>query len=172
MILVCLQNSIRWYLISECTQEYKFRTARQIYWKYFIFIGEFFIGIDILFNTGWNFIQCAFDNVIYSVLLLFMMFWEIMINTSKRIQVLVNNACITTWDLLPKWKTIPLLHSEVKKQYMGSHGARKYSWNLCASKKSCFNKCNCKSGRHNSIRRKVSTVRPTSVHHKVHKICH
>ena len=45
-------------------------------------------------------------------------------NTSKRIQVLVNNACITTWDLLPEWKTTSLLQRQVKKQCKGSHGPK------------------------------------------------
>ena len=31
-------------------------------------------------------------------------------------------------------------------------------------------KRNCESGRHNRMRRKVSTLRPTSVHRKAHKI--
>ena len=127
--------------------------------------------INVPFDTGWNFVQYMFDNIIYNTLLLFTMFWDIMRNTSKRIQVLVNNACITTWDLLPKWNTMPLLQRQVKKQYKGSHGARKYSWNLRASKKSCFNKRNCKSGRHNRMQRKVSTLRPTSLYRKAHKIC-
>ena len=90
-------------------------------------------------------------------------------NTPKRIQVLVNNACITTWYLLPKWNTMPLLHRQVKKQHKGSHGAGKNY--LCASKKSCFNKHNCKSGRHTRMQRKISTHWPTSVHRKAHKIC-
>ena len=111
--------------------------------------------INILFDTGWNFIQCMFDNVIYSILLLFTIFWDIMRNTSKRMHVLVNNVCITTWDLLPKLNTTPLLHRRVKKQYKESHGVRKYSWNLCASKKLWFNESNCKSGRHNKMQRKL-----------------
>ena len=127
--------------------------------------------INIPFDTGWNFVQCGFDNVIYSTLLLFTMFWNIMRNTSKRIQVLVNNACITTWDLLPKWNTTPLLQRQVKKRCKGSHGAGKYSWNLCASKNSCLNERNFKSGRYNRMERKVSTLQPTSVHRKAHKIC-
>ena len=65
---------------------------------------------------------------------------------------------------------MPLLHRQVKKQYKGSHGARNYSWKLCASKKLCFNERNCKSGRHDRTRRKVLNLRPTSVHCKAHKI--
>ena len=41
---------------------------------------------------------------------------------------------------------------------------------LRASKQSCFNEHNCKSGRHNRMRREVSTLPPTSVHCKAHKI--
>ena len=52
----------------------------------------------------------------------------------------------------------------------GKSWAGKYSRNLCASKKSSFNVHNCKSGRHNRMRRKVPTLLPTSVHCKEHKI--
>ena len=53
----------------------------------------------------------------------------------------------------------------------GKPGAGKYSWNLCASKQLCFNERNCKLGRHNRMRGKVSTLQTTSVHRKAHKIC-
>ena len=90
-------------------------------------------------------------------------------NTSKRIQVLVNNVCISTWDFLPKWT--PLLQRQVKKRCKGSHRAGKYSWNLCASKNLCINERDCKSERQNRMQRKVSIFQPTSMLRKAHKIC-
>ena len=87
-------------------------------WQTLIISTERLKPINIPFDTGWNFVQYMFDNII----LLFKIFWFIMRDTPKHMHVLVNNACTTTWDLLPKWNTTPLLHRRVKKQYKGSHG--------------------------------------------------
>ena len=90
-------------------------------------------------------------------------------NTIIRMHVLKNTVCTTAWSLLPKWNST-LRHRQAKKCYKKSHGAGKYSYNFRASKKLCFNKRNCKSGRHNKMRRKVSTLWPTSVYRKAHKM--
>ena len=82
--------------------------------------------------------------------------------------VLVNTACTTAWNPLPEWNSTPR-HQQAYNHYKGSHGAGKYSRNLCAKKNWCFNKRNCRLGRHNRTRRNVSTLRPTSVHRKAHK---
>ena len=83
--------------------------------------------------------------------------------------VLANTVCTTAGNLLPKWNSTPH-HQWAKKHYKKSHGARKYACNLCANKKLCFNERSYKSGRHNRMRRKVSTLWPTSVYRKARKM--
>ena len=83
--------------------------------------------------------------------------------------VLTNTVCTTAWNLLPKWNSTPH-HQQAKKRYKKSHSAGKYSCNLGASKKSCFNKSNCMSGRHNKMKRNFSTLRLTSVYHKARRM--
>ena len=75
-----------------------------------------------------------------------------------------NNA----WNFLPKWNSTQQ-RWQIKKPYRKSNGAGKYACNLLASKKSCFNKCNCKSGQHNRMRWKVSRLCLTSVYRKARK---
>ena len=109
------------------------------------------------------------DKIVCLMLLLLTKFGDIMRNTITCIHVLANTVCTTAWNFLPKWNSTPC-HRQAKKRYKKSHGTGQYSCNLRASKKFCFNKGNYKSGRHNRIRRKVSTLWPTSVNCKAQKM--
>ena len=129
--------------------------------------------IIILFDTGWNFAQCMIDNIVYIILLSLTKFGDIIRDTTTCRHVLVNTVCFIAWSFLPKWDSTyhTPRYQQAKKHYKGSHGAGKYSKNLCATKKLRFKVRNCKSERHNRIRRKFSTLRPTSVHRKAYEIC-
>ena len=51
-------------------------------------------------------------------------------------------------NILSKWISKPL-HRRHKKCHKTSHGAEKFFQKLRSCKKLCYNKRNCKSGRHN-----------------------
>ena len=59
----------------------------------------------------------------------------------------ISKTIASTPNAISKWINKPRIWY-INKQRKTSHGAEKYSNNLCASKNSWYNKRNCKSGRH------------------------
>ena len=125
--------------------------------------------IIITFDTGWNFFQYMINKIVHLMLFLLTKFGNIMRNIITRTYVLANTVCTTAQNLLLEWNSTPC-HRLAKKHYKKRYGAGKYSCNLRASKKLCLNKRNCKLGRHNIMRRKVSILWPISVYRKAHKM--
>ena len=90
------------------------------------------------------------------------------VNTCKTIVYVIetlSDVVISMPIAMYKWFNKPCIR-HTKKHHQTSNGSGKFSHNLCASKIFCYNKRNCKSGRHGCrhtfMKRKSRTKRATT----------
>ena len=99
------------------------------------------------FVTGYHILQHMFNKFIH--LMLFCTFWVSTIAKKAIIHIYntISKTITATPNAISNWINKPRIRY-TNKWSKTSHGARKYSNNLRASKNSGYNNCNCKSGRH------------------------
>ena len=96
-------------------------------------------------NSGYHFLHSMLCKVIYFVLLCT---FEAKVTTCKTIVYVIeilSKVVSSTPIAIYKWFNKPRIR-HTKKHCKSSNGSGKFSHNLRASKKSCHNKRNCKSG--------------------------
>ena len=117
-------------------------------------------------KSGYQFLHSMLCKIICFVLLCT---FKAKCTTFKTIIYIIetlSEVVISTPIGIYKWFNKPRIRN-TKKHCKTSNGNGKFSHNFCASKKSCYNKQNCKSGRHGCqhtfMKRKPRTKRATTI---------
>ena len=98
-------------------------------------------------NSGWEFLRSMLYKIIYFMLLCTFKAKVITCNTIEYVLETLSEAVILTPIAIHKWFNKPCIR-HTKKHGEMSNDCGIFSHKLYTSKKSCYNKRNCKSGRH------------------------
>ena len=98
-------------------------------------------------NSGWEFLHSMLYKIICFMLLCTFKAKVITYKTIKYVLETLSEPIISTPIAIHKWFNIPWIQ-HTKKHCKTSNGSGKFSHNLCPNKQPCYNKGNCKSGRH------------------------